>query len=352
MPRFTADALRAMCAATFEAVGFAPDDAGVIARLMVEANLVGHDSHGVRHIPVYVERVRNGLIVPDATLSVKQETAATAVLEGGNILGHVAATRGMEMAIKKARHGHIAAVAVRHQEHVGRVGAYPELAAQAGLVGVTFCNGQGRGVQIAPFGGISRRMGANPIAAAFPNAGGHPVLLDVSTSQVAVNKVRQARDREAQLPDGTLISPSGEPSGDPETFLRDGGAVLPLGGVLFGHKGFGLAVMVDLFAGLLGGSGTALNHDPERLNNGTFHIAINPRAFMDEVEYSKTLLQFANYLRDSPVADGAPAVQMPGDFEAANRAERVASGIPVDEAVWERICATLAELSVVAPKPL
>ena len=101
MPRFTADALRAMCAATFEAVGFAPNDAGVIARLMVEANLVGHDSHGVRHIPVYVERVRNGLIVPDATLSVKQETAATAVLEGGNILGHVAATRGMEMAIKR-----------------------------------------------------------------------------------------------------------------------------------------------------------------------------------------------------------------------------------------------------------
>ncbi len=352
MPRFAAAALRAMSAATFESVGFSPDDAAVIARLMVEANLVGHDSHGVRHIPVYVERVRSGLIVPDATLTVAQETAATAVLEGGNILGHVAATRGMEMAMEKARDGHIAAVAVRHQEHVGRVGAYPEMAAQAGLVGLTFCNGQGRGVQIAPFGGVSRRMGANPIAAAFPNPGGHPVLLDVSTSQVAVNKVRQARDREALLPEGTLISPSGEPSSDPETFLRDGGAVLPLGGMLFGHKGFGLAVMIDLFAGLLGGSGTAINHHPERLNNGTFHIAIDPRAFIAEAEYADALSRFASYLHDSPVADGDPAVQMPGDFEAANRAERQADGIPVDEAVWERIGATLAELGVATPEPL
>ena len=352
MPRFAAEPLRAMCAATFEAVGFGPDDAAVIARLMVEANLVGHDTHGVRHLPDYVRRVGIGLIVPGAKVTTVRETATTAVLDGGNTLGHVAATRGMALAMEKARAGHIAAVTVRHQEHVGRVGAYPEMAAQAGLVGLTFCNTQGRGVQIAPFGGISRRIGANPIAAAFPNPAGDPILLDISTSQVAVNKVRQARDRDAQLPEGALIDTAGRASTDPDIFLRDGGAVLPLGGLQFGHKGFGLAVIVDLFAGLLGGAGTAMVADAERLDNGTFHIAVDPGAFLAPAAYAETLATYVAYLHASPVADGAPNVRLPGEFEADNRAERNANGISIDAPVWERISATLAELGLQAPAPL
>ena len=128
MPRFGAESLRRMCAAAFEAAGFAPPDAECIARLMVEANLAGHDSHGVRHIPAYVERVREGLIDPAGRPAVIAETAATAVIDGGRTLGHIAAARGMALAIGKARATRIAAVAVRNSEHAGRIGAYPEMA--------------------------------------------------------------------------------------------------------------------------------------------------------------------------------------------------------------------------------
>lgn len=352
MPRYDADSLRAMSTAVFAATGFAPEEARLIGRLMVEANLVGHDTHGVRHIPVYVERIREGHIVPGAEVEVVDETPTTAVLDGHRTLGHVAATRGMERAMDKAREARIAAVAVRNQEHVGRVGAYPEMAARAGLVALTFCNAQGRGIQIAPFGGIERRIGANPIAVAFPRPGDDPVLLDISTSAVAINKIRQASDRGVEMPEGAILDPDGRPSRDPADFLERGGAALPLGGLNYGHKGFGLAVIVDLFAGVLGGSGTAINCHETHLDNGTFHIVLDPGAFIESARYGEEVSALAEYLCASRPLPGTGQVMLPGDFEARNRRHRSAHGIEVDAVVWERIAATLAELGVPQPAPL
>jgi uncharacterized oxidoreductase len=352
MPRFSADSLRAMATSAFEAAGFGADDAALIAKVMVESNLVGHDSHGVRHIPAYVERIRDGLVVAGAKVEVVMDDGALAIVDGGNTLGHVAATRGIELAMAKARSHGIAAVAVRNQEHVGRVGAYPEMAAQAGLVAFTFCNAQGRGIQIAAFGGLDRRIGANPIAAGFPNPDGDPIVLDIATSQVAINKIRQAHDRAKPLPEGAIIDPDGKSSTDPDDFLARGGAALPLGGLAFGHKGFGLAVVVDLLAGVLGGAGTAAFSHETRLNNGTFHIVIDPARFVAADAYAQAVREFARHLHDGPTLPGTDAVMLPGEFEANNRAERSANGIEVDAPVWERITATLADLGVQAPPPL
>lgn len=352
MPVFEADDLRTMTGQAFEAAGFSTEKAGLIARLMVESNLVGHDSHGVRHIPIYVSRVRDGLINPDAEPRVTAETATTAVVDGGGTLGHVASTFGLKLAIEKAQENRIGAVAVHNEEHVGRVGGYPEMAANAGMVGITLCNAQGRGISIAPHGGTDRRMGANPFTAAFPNPDGEPILLDMSTSAVAINKVRQAKDRQAELPDGAILAPDGQPSTDPDDFIKHGGAALPLGGLLYGHKGFGLAVIIDLFCGLLGGSGTALHQHETRLNNGTFHIVIDPASFIAPDAYAKQLAAYADYIHASPTLPGNPPVQLPGEFESANRKERSKNGISVEGPVWQNIVETLERLNVPAPQPI
>jgi uncharacterized oxidoreductase len=352
MPIFAAEDLRTMTGAVFEAAGFPTDKARLIARLMVESNLVGHDSHGVRHIPIYVSRVRDGLIRPEAEPRIVEETATTAVVDGEGTLGHVAATFGLELAIEKARQNRISAVAVHNEEHVGRVGGYPEMAARAGMVGITLCNGQGRGVSIAPFGGTDRRLGANPFTAAFPNPDGDPILLDMSTSAVAVNKVRQAKDRQAALPEGAILGPDGLPSTDPDDFLKNGGAVLPLGGLLYGHKGFGLAVIIDMFCGILGGSGTARHQDDAKLNNGTFHIVLDPGAFIQSEQYANEVKAYTEYLHASRTLPGDPAVKLPGEFEEQNRKSRSANGVSVEEPVWRNICETLARLNVPPPEPI
>jgi uncharacterized oxidoreductase len=352
MARYGADDLRDMCRAAFVAAGFAADKATQIAHLMVESNLVGHDSHGVRHIPIYVGRIRDGLITPEAEPEVIAETANTATLDGHGTLGHIAATQGLQLAIEKARANTVGMVAVRNQEHVGRVGAYPEMAARAGFVGITFCNGQGRGISIAAFGSGEPRMGANPFTAAFPVPGADPILLDISTSGLAINKIRQAKDRAMPLPDGAIVDGAGQPSTDPDDFLERGGAALPLGGLLYGHKGFGLAVIVDLFCGMLGGSGTARHHHDENLNNGTFHIVIDPKAFIDDDAYAAEIAAYTDYIHASPPLPGGKGVQLPGEFERDNRAERAANGVEIEDAVWVKIVETLERLNVPAPKPL
>lgn len=352
MPVFAAEDLRTMTARAFEAAGFAAEKAQLIARLMVESNLVGHDSHGVRHIPIYVSRIRDGLIRPDAEPRIVEETPTTAVVDGQGTLGHVAATFGLELAIQKARQNRISAVAVHNEEHVGRVGGYPEMAARAGMVGITLCNAQGRGVSIAPFGGTDRRMGANPFTAAFPNPGGDPILLDMSTSALAINKVRQAKDRETALPEGAILGPDGRPSTDPDDFLKHGGAALPLGGLLYGHKGFGLAVIIDMFCGILGGSGTARHQHDAELNNGTFHIVLDPGAFVSSERYAEEVKAYADYLHGSPTLPGNPPIRLPGEFEEQNRKSRAAGGIAVEDPVWLNIVDTLDRLNVPAPAPI
>lgn len=350
MPTFTAESLREMSCAFFAAVGFAADEAALIGRLLVEANLTGHDTHGVRHLPRYLERIRKGEIVPGAPVTVIQETPTTALLDGHRTLGHVAATQGVRKGIEMARRMRISAVGVRNLDHVGRVGAYPEMAAREGLVNLTFVNAQGWGIQVAPFGGIERRMGTNPVAMGFPNPGGDPILLDFATCAIAANKIRQAAEHGDEIGPGIILDGDGNPSQNPADFLNGSGMLRPLGGDQ-GHKGFALGVMVDLFCGVLAGSGTAVMHD-QPLNNGIFTITIDPRAFIAEAEYDRQVRELAAYLRASKTPPGADPVMMPGEFEERNRQRRRETGIAVDEPVWSNIREALAEMKVAEPQPM
>ncbi len=351
MPTFSAEELRTLVAQCFMQVAVPPAEAEQTARLMIEANLTGHDTHGVRQTPRYVGLIEQGLIKAGAPVTVLKETPTTALLDGHDNLGYVAASKATELAIEKARKTHLSAVGIRNLNHVGRVGAYPEMIAKAGFVGLVFVNAQSvRGSQVTPFGGLSARLGTNPMAAGFPNPQGDPVLLDFATSAVAANKIRQAKSRGKQMGDGIMMMKDGTPTNNPDDYLEGRALMLPLGGEQ-GHKGYALAVMVDILSGILAGSGTTL-HPSADLNNGTFIICIDPEVFTTRKEYERDLTEYVDHLRATPTLPGAPAVQVPGDYESRNRKLRRQEGISLEASVWEDVRKCAERLGVGVPVPV
>ncbi len=352
MPRLSAEDLRSMCAASLRAVTVPEEDAELTARLMVEANLTGHDTHGVRQLARYVGLVNKGVIVAGAPLEVLRESPTTALLDAHFGLGHVAATRATERAIAMARETHLSAVGVRNLNHVGRVGAYPEMIAAAGLVGIVTVNAQARGVLVAPFGGLAARMGTNPFAAAFPSPSGPPILLDFATSAVAANKVKQAHSRGQPAEAGWLADHAGEPTLDPAEFIAGRAVLQPLGGGQ-GYKGYALAVLVDLLSGVLAGSGTAPSEQPHTdLNNGTFILCIDPEAFLERSDYEREVRTLVDYLHATPARPDRPPVQLPGEFEARNREQRSVHGIEIEPPVWADMCACAESVGVTPPEAM
>ena len=348
MPTVQAEDLRQLGAACFEKVSVPTDEATLTARLMVEANLVGHDSHGMRQLSRYVSRIEEGLIVAGAPTETVRETPVTALLDGHHNLGYVAAARATQKAIAMAQQTGLSAVGVRNLNHVGRIGAYPEMIAAAGLVGLVTVNVQARGILVAPFGGLQARLGTNPFGAAFPRNGNPPILLDFATSAVAANKVRQAKSREKPAGEGWLQDAAGAPTTDPQAFIDGQATLLPLGGTE-GYKGYALGVMVDILSGILAGAGSAVT-DQRDINNGTFIICIDPKAFLDDAQYQSELDALVAHLKNTSPRPGHTGVELPGEYEHNNRVARTRDGIPIESPVWEDIAACATRLGVPLPK--
>jgi len=349
MPLLHAPEIRAFAGECFARAGFPRPEADLIARLLVEANLTGHETHGIRQLPRYLKAARSGEIVAGAPVTVLQETPATALLDAHHTLGFVGATRAVELAVAKARETRVAAVAVRNLNHVGRVGAYPEMAAAQGFVCLAFTNAQGSGKSVAPFGGMGRLVGTNPLAAAFPSSHGFPILLDFATSATAANKIRVAFTRGKPTGPGWLVDDRGHPTSDPKVFMDGHGSQVPLGGEQ-GHKGFGLAVMVDILGGILAGSGAA-PAPTTVLNNGTFLVCIDPSAFVAKDHYERQLGELIDYLHAAPPAPGKAGVILPGEYEHRNRLKHSREGFEVEEEIWRSIVEAARTVQV-PPPPL
>lgn len=245
--------LRAAAEAVFRAVGCPADEAAAVAEHLAEANLCGHDSHGVIRVLPYVKALRRGYFHAGRTPEVVREAPALAVLDGAMGLGQPLANAATDRACAMAAAAGSATVLLRRAGHVGRLGAYAERAAARGMATVIFCNAPrpGGGV-IAPWGGIGRRLGASPIAMGMPRPPAPPVVLDFSTSYYAVGKLRVARNRGELLPDPAVIAADGTPTRDPNAYFGPPeGAMIPFGG----HKGYALNVFTDLLAGMLSGGG-------------------------------------------------------------------------------------------------
>ncbi|MGH7263470.1 MAG: Ldh family oxidoreductase, partial [Candidatus Rokuibacteriota bacterium] len=311
-----------------------PDDARVVADHQVDANLAGHDSHGVHLLPTYLDRIRKGHIVPGAPIAVLDETDTTARVDGHWGFGQVVSTRAMELCIGKARRHRVGIVSVFRQSHVGRLGDYPLMAAAAGLVGLMMCDSGQAPKQVAPFGGREARLGTNPLSIAFPSDLEAPVLVDMATSAVAGGKLSVARARREAIPLGWLLDPEGNPTTDPSHFAA-GGAMLPLGGPQ-GYKGSALSFAVETLAAILPGLGFGV--DPAgRHNDGAFLLAFDPAAFRPLAEFKAEVAAFARYLKATPPATGFAEVLYPGEIEHRTAARRRREGIPIEDDTWSRL---------------
>jgi uncharacterized oxidoreductase len=335
MPLIRCAQLKPLLVEVYEANDVPSSEAEVVARLQVSANLAGHDSHGVIQTPAYVRGIKAGNIVPGALFDVERSTPTTAVINGHWGFGYVQTERAMKLAIQKARTAGIGAVTIRYQGHIGRLGAYAEMAAEAGMLGLLMAD-SGRGPkQVVPFGGRTARLGTNPICFSVPRNSGPPLLLDMATCAVASGKMRLALNRGVGVAPGLAIDANGEPTTDPNKYF-EGGALLPLGGEQVGHKGYGLSCMVETYCGLLTGLGFGVAADGVH-NDGVYLMAIDPGCFRDPREFGADVDAFVDYLKDSPPAPGVSEVFYPGELEARNRAERSANGINVDSQTWSQL---------------
>ena len=195
MPVFTPEYLHKAASAIYQAKGTPADEAEIVAAHQVKANLVGHDSHGCIHIPEYCERIDRGHIVPGAPFEVLSETPTTAVVDGHWGFGFVVTEKATRMAIAKAKENGVAAFTIRRQSHIGRLGDYPTICAQEGMIALLTADSGAGPKAVAPFGGRARRLGTNPICIGVPSNLPGQVLLDMATSAVAAGKISLARNR-------------------------------------------------------------------------------------------------------------------------------------------------------------
>ncbi|MGQ9518066.1 MAG: Ldh family oxidoreductase, partial [Anaerolineae bacterium] len=241
----------------FTGLGVPPADAAICADVLITADLRGIESHGIGRLKYYYDRIKAGVQKPITEITVVKETETTAVLDGGHGMGHVIAHRAMRMAIEKARQWGLGAVAVRNSTHFGIAGYYPLMAVKEGMIGLTVTNAR---PAIAPTFGTEPMLGTNPIAFAAPTDLPYPFCFDAATSITQRGKIEVLEREEKPAPAGWIINAKGDPVTDPTTILRelDAGnvALLPLGGageLMGGHKGYGLAVMVEILSASLQG---------------------------------------------------------------------------------------------------
>lgn len=335
MPRFSADSLRTIGIELFQAAGCSGADARTVAEHLVESNLFGHDSHGAIRMYEYVQAIREGRFNPTAKPRIAQETPSTAVVDAGGAMGPVGGTFATRTAIAKARDNGVAAVALRNTSHVGRVGAYPLMAAREGMMAMAVVNGGRLGYQIAPFDGLDGKLGTNPIAFAAPRPADDPILVDMTTSVVAEGKVRLAINQGKSVPEGWLIDHDGNPTTDPRIFLADQpGSILPLGGPV-AYKGYGLGLAVDLLAGTLSGQGCAAG-ERKLKSNGVLITVYHIEHFTDRARYDEEIESLIRHVRSGRLAPGFKEILLPGEPEFRTAARRQREGIEVDDTTWSR----------------
>jgi len=337
MPTIDHRTLRRVAQAIIEAAGTPPEAAQAVCESLVEANLRGHDSHGVIRLPQYIDLVRHESVHPQVAPQVVAQQQATARVDGGFGWGQPAARLATQTAVALAVDYGIGAVTIVNCNHIGRVGEYVETIAQAGMIGIALCNA---GPAVAPYGGYQRVMGTNPFAWAAPGGPDQPPLvLDFATSGVAEGKLRVARSKGAPIPDGLVVDSAGRPSRDPADFYA-GGALQTFGL----HKGSGMSVMIELLARGLCGVDPTQSHPIGQ--NGPLILALNIPFLAPEAQFLGAAERLRAQITGSSPITGFGEVMLPGDPELRARRHRLEEGIPIPQPTWDDIVTLAAEWNV------
>jgi uncharacterized oxidoreductase len=332
--RIAHDRLKRFTSAIFGAVGCSEHEAERIGHYLVEANLAGHDSHGVIRVPFYVEWVRAGKVVPNQHVKVVFENEVIAVADGQYGFGQVLGEHAMRLGIDKATKHGVAVVALRNAGHLGQIGAWPLLVARAGLTSLHWVNTSGAGILVAPFGGINRRLSANPIAAGVPVKNGEPIVLDMSACTIAEGKIKVALNKGVQVPPNCIVDSKGQPTTDPKVFYgTPPGSILSIAG----HKGYGLGIVAEVLAGALTGGGCSDPKNANRLANGMLSIILNQNLFQPEDAFAAEIQRFIAWVKSAETTTPDGEILVPGEIEARNRIQRIRDGIELDETTWTQL---------------
>ncbi|HEX2888308.1 malate/lactate/ureidoglycolate dehydrogenase [Vineibacter terrae] len=332
------DFVKAIC----EKDGSDAQEATIVAENLVLANLFGHDSHGVGMVPRYIENARAGDCKRNWHAEIVLDNGPLITVDGGKGYGQVVAREAMQFGIERAKAHGVCVVALRNCHHIGRIGAWGEQCADAGLISTHYVNVHGHKSLVAPFAGAEARFTTNPYCCTIPGDNGEHIVLDFATSQVAMGKVRVAYNKREQMEPGLLIDHDGNPSTDPGVMWGNGpfGAILPFGL----HKGGGLAVICDILAGALTGG---LTHSPKTIKHNTgdivnnmLSIIIDPARLGGSEVWWQDTQDFVAWVKSSRPQPGVASVLVPGEHERQRRADRLAKGIAIDETTWGQLCDT------------
>jgi uncharacterized oxidoreductase len=348
MPTVPADRLTALAHRVFAAAGSAEEEAALVAQHLVEANLKGHDSHGVGMIPSYLRNLRGGHAAVNQPGRVVSDQGSIIVYDGERGWGQIVARNAILLGIERAKRDGVAVVALRNAHHIGRIGTYGEMCAGAGLVSMHFVNITDQRPAVAPWRGRDGRFGTNPVCVALPGpAPERPIVADMATSRIAMGKVRVARNKGQEIAAETLLGPDGEPTTDPNVmYRRPRGSLLTFGE----HKGYALAFICEMLAGAVTGSGTMRpeRQKAEGVTNGMLTVIIDPARLVDRAWMADEIRAMAEYITASPPRRPDEPVLIPGDPERANRAARLRDGVPIDDETWREIVEAARGVNVLA----
>ena len=327
-------------------------DAYITADVLVQGDMRGVDSHGVARLFQYIKRLQEGLIEAKPTITIKRETPVSVALDGGNGLGQVVSHQAMEMVIDKAIKTGVGMATVNHSNHFGIAGYYAMMALPHGMVGQAYTNTT---PLVMPTFGKKIMTGTNPIAVAVPCGSEKPWVLDMATSVVPRGKLEVAARKGLEMPQGWAVDKEGVPTTDPQAAL-DGGAPMPLGGTreLGGHKGYDLAIFVDILSGVLSGAGFGPNlagfwGTHAASNIGHFFMAFRPDLFMDLSEFESRMDEFVRELKATPPTRGAARVLVAGQPEDDAVARYRRTGVPLHPKVMQSLTQLSDELGVPLP---
>jgi len=344
----TLERLKAFIHEALAKLGLPDSDAMTVAALMAEADLRGSDGHGVTRLPQYGRRIKAGGFNVRPNIHVVREQAATALLNGDNGMGHLVMKRAAEIAIEKARSTGIAWVSSQFSNHAGPASLYATMPLEHDMIGLYFAVGNAN--HLPPWGGLDMLLSTNPIAAATPAGDEKPIVLDMATTVAAYGKVKTKALRGETMPEGWMIDREGKPLTDPKR--ADEGMLLPLGGMEASYKGYGLAMIIGLLAGTLGGAAMGrdvidFNHDDSSVTNtGQAIAAINIAAFGDVAVFKASVDALVRDFRNSSRMPGVDRIFVPGEHSHQTRATRTRDGIPIPAALMRGLNQVADELGI------
>ena len=321
--------------------GAEEDEARQVAEGLVTANLRGIHTHGVKYLKMILARIDAGMMRIPTRASIIKKSGAISLVDGNNGFGQVAATMAMNLSIEQASEYGVAITFVRNTNNIGFLSYYTMMAAAGDCIGMCACNAA---ASISLWGGMEPVLGSNPISIAFPTDSGAPLVMDLSVSNVARGKIREAERLQKKIPPTWAFGPDGEPTTDPVEALK--GVLMPIGG----PKGVALAIAVDILAGVI--SGSKYSKDVKTFHKlvgetgvGAFFLAINPKEFIDPGLLKKLLGEYIVNIKDIKKAQNVSEIYLPGEIENQNQAKAGSEGIELDAAVIEMINGMLSDLN-------